>query len=209
MEPNADRLQHKLTTPWEPACPSAFSNGAEDCREDLFPASEIMAVALEVTRTSADLYEMVAMVANHMTSSSGSYEGSLCPPQQSQEAHLRWITEEIAGTDRQVRALESMTLTLRSEIFDLFLQDCGAALRTFKEVTFRLAGIIGPNGAPDSSSSGAEVLSQIMKRLETCSEKVTELPETGLAASYQCLAETAFDLQRQAGKLVGEAVRAA
>ena len=209
MEPIFDNHQHDPPAPWEPASQSTFSNAPEDCRGDLFPASEIMAVALEVTRTSADLYEMVAMVANHLTESPGSGEGSLCPPQQSQQAHLRWITEEIAGTDRQVRSLESMTLTPRSEIFDLFLQDCGAALRTFKEVSFRLSGIIESNGAPDSSFSGAEILSQIMKRLETCSEKVTELPETGLAASYQCLAETAFDLQRQAGKLVGEAVRAA
>ena len=211
MESNGAGHQHEHQAPRGFTPSSALSSGAganiEGRREDLFPASEIMPLALEITRTSADIYEMVAEIARY-SSVPPEVDGTTgCSPLQRHQARLRGITEAIESTELQAQLLESKTGAPRSEIFDLFLEDCRAALATFKEVSERLAGIIGPESSGDPSSTAAEILSQIMKRLENCSKRVIELPETGLAASYQCLAGTAFELQRRAGKLIGGAVR--
>ena len=116
---------------------------------------------------------------------------------------LREITEAIERTENQFWLVESKTVAVRAEILASFLEDCLAALMTFKEVSEHLAEILGSNGKAKSSATAIETLSQIMGLLETCSEKVSGLPGSGLAASSQCLAETAINLKGRVDKLVG------
>jgi hypothetical protein len=128
-----------------------------------------------------------------------------CPQFPQHQAHLREIAETIEKGELQVGLLESRPVTGQPEFLQLFLEDCRVALTTFKDVGGRLAGIIGPDTGGKPSVTAAETLIQIMQVLKACSQRVSGLPETGMAVPSQCLAQTAFSLQKRASKLIGDA----
>lgn len=208
MEPNGDNHQAKHQAGQRfghlPPSSDASANPLGG-RDDYSPASEVMDLAFEITKTSTDVYEMIADMAE-CTQGSSNERGTMgSPERQCQPAALLKIVEAIEATEMRLRLLDSQTITERPEILERFLEDCWAALVTFRGACGRLAEIIELDGWENPSPTASETLAQIMKQLQTCSEKVSDLPGLGLAVSSQCLARTALNLQRQAGKLVEEA----
>ena len=199
---NEDQHQHRApqwVAPWS-ARPSDAGVHADGGREEVFPASQVMDLALAVTQTSAEVYGLVAAVAGALAEPDDD-AATKVPPLRRQLAPLRGIAEAIDETESHLRELESKTVTIRPEILELFLEDCWAALTTFKEVRGLLAGIVELDGSAKPSTTALEILSRIMQHLDNCSKEVSGLTVAGLAASSQCLAETAFNLQNRAGKL--------
>lgn len=175
--------------------------------QDFSPASEAMDLAVQVTNTSADVYEIIADVAKCLPDWSNDYGMMGKPDRQHQPAALLKIVEAIKATEMQLRSLDSQTVTERPEILTGFLEDCWTALTTFREVTGRLAEIIGLDGWENPSSTASETLAEILTQLHACSETVSGLPGSGLAVSTRCMAHTALHLQRQAGRLVDKTDR--
>ena len=171
-------------------------------REEFSLANEVMDLALEVTEASADLYDLIAEVAKFVQESSNQYR-----PNQSQE-HQRQLADALrfveATTKAEIhwRLLDSQTVIERPEILASFLEDCLIALVTFRRACESLTEIIGLDGWEKPSATATETLAMIMELLLTCSEKVSNLPGTGLAVSSQSLARTALNLQHQAGRFV-------
>ena len=200
MESNGDWLQG-LHQPEDVSGP--VNENATGGRHDNLAPTEVMDLAFEVTRSSAAIYELVADLARSLAE----------PPQDNLlvrrlpfDQHfdaLRKITSANENSQRQILQLESKIVSIQPEIFDAFLNDCWAALVVFKEIIGNLAGIIGMDEYSLPTATAVEALIKIMARLETCSEKVYGLPRVGMAVSYQCLVEAAFDLQRHADGLEG------
>lgn len=199
--------EHKHQAPQGFTFPSAHSSDAgvnnEGRRQEDFPASEVMTLALELTQTSAEVYEIIAEMAESLAGPPKGDVTTARTPFPRHLAHLRGITEAIDEAESHLRELESKTVTIRPEILELFLEDCWAALTTFKEVRGLLAGIVELDGSAKPSTTALEILSRIMQHLDNCSKEVSGLTVAGLAVSSQCLAETAINLQNRAGKLAG------
>ena len=209
MDPNCDRYQDNQQADEGfdllPALSGDGNANPNGGRKDHLMASEVMDLAFEVTRTSAEIYEMISDMAEWVQGSSNQYGSMGSPERQRQLAALLRIVGATETTEMRLRLLDSETITERPEILERFFKDCWAALLTFRAVCGRLAEIIGLDGWEKPSATASESLAQIMKQLETCSEKVSDLPGSGLAVSSQCLARTALYLQRQAGKLAEKA----
>ena len=172
-------------------------------------ASEAMALAYGVTRTPTEIYELLAGLAGTWAAPSQAGTEAIQPPFIQHLVPLSKIIAAIEESERRVLLLGSETAGTRHEMFDAFIEDCRAALAAFREASGDLAGIIGPDGSRSPGVTVSETLTSVMKRLETCSERVLRLPETGMAVSYQCLAETAFELRYRAEGLVGRTVNSA
>ena len=198
MESNGDWLQD-LHQPEDVSGP--VNENATGGRHDNLAPTEVMELAFEVTRASAAIYELVADLAGSLAEPPEGGSPTIHPPLQRHLASLLMIMAATQESENRVRRLESKIIGTQPEILDAFLEDCWAALVIFKEAGVNLAGII--DGSTSPAVTATETLIQIMKRLETCSEKVYGLPRVGMAVSYQCLVEAAFDLQRHADGLEG------
>ena len=163
-------------------------------QEDFLPASEVMDLAFEITKTSADVYEMIAGVAECMQRSSNQNESMGSSECQRQPAALLKIVEAIEKTETRLRSLDSQTTNERPEILERFLHDCWTALVAFRGVCGLLSELIGLDGSEKPSATGSETLGQIMEQLQTCSVNVSSLPHF--------LARAALNLQRRVDKLV-------
>lgn len=160
------------------------------------PASEVMSLALQFTGILADVYGMIADMAESIKEPSNNQRSTRRPASQRQIAALLKIAEATEQTETQLRLLDSQTIIERSEILESFLEDCWTALLTFREVCGRLAAIIGLDGWGNPSAAASETLAQIMEQLQTCSEKVSDLPDSALAVSFRRLAGPALNLPR-------------
>lgn len=201
MGPNGYGRQdnHRAGQGFDPL-PALAGEIATRRHNDGLAPSDVMELAFEVTRTSAEIYELVGGLAGSLAEPPEGGSPTIHPPLQRHLASLLMIMAATQESENRVRRLESKIIGTQPEILDAFLEDCWAALVIFKEAGVNLAGII--DGSTSPAVTATETLIQIMKRLETCTIKVLGLPGTGIAVSYQCLAETAFNLQRQAGDLV-------
>ncbi len=187
-----------------PALPGNEDQLANGGRNGNISAPEVMALVSEVTRTSAEIYELIADLAGLLAESA---QGDLPARQAQFRQFLAPLLEIVGSTQRseiRVQLLRSKLSNTDAPLFDAFLEDCWAALMTFKDAGKSLANIIGSDASISPTVTVAETLIQTMKRLDTCSEKVSELPGRGMAVSYQCLAKTAIDLQHIASRLSGE-----
>ena len=172
-------------------------------QKDFLPASEIVGLAIGIAKISADVFDMITAAAEHIQQMSSGHEsesmGSL--GRQGQMVSLLKIVKATDAAGTRLQDLDSLTFTVRPEILELFLEDCGAVLATLREVSGDFAKIMGVDGSIRSLESAAGVLSQTIERLETCSEMIAGFPGAGLAASSQCLVETALKLQSGARNL--------
>ncbi len=174
-------------------------------REDFPLAYEVMDLVLRVTQTSADVYAMIAGTAECMQEPSGNHGTMGSPERRRLNAALFKVEEANKITEAQLRSLDSQTAIERPHILKRFLEDCWATTVSFREVCGLLTEIMELDGWENPSATASDTLLQIMKRLQTTSEKVSGLPGSGLAVSSHCLARTALDLQRRAGRFVEKA----
>lgn len=170
-------------------------------------ASEVMDLAYDVTLASADIYELVAILAECLAESLQSNLPPMHPPIQYHSAPLLNILSAVQKSEVRIRLLESKITGERPENLKAFIQDCWTALGVFNEVGRRLSGVIGINEWAIPQMTISETLIQVMEHMDTCSLIVSGLPATGMAVSTQCLAETAFSLQRHSSDLIEGSTR--
>lgn len=163
-------------------------------------ALEVMNLVYEVTLTSAEIYELVAILAECILDQQSDLP-SMHPPIQE---HLTPLLTILSGTQKsevRVRLLEMTTQGIQTHELDEFLQACGCALDVFNEVGRSLAGVIGLDEWAMPTITASETLVQVMKRLDACSQIISSLPNKGLEVSSRCLVETVFNLQHCANDL--------
>ncbi len=208
MEPNGDRHAAKHQTgKGSGAIPKLSGEGdanADAVKEAQLAASEVMNLVFEVTRTSADIYELVADLADSLAGPTSGQSPEIQPLLHHHRPRLLKIIAAIQGTQRRIQILDPNASGIHPEIFDSFLKDCDEALVTFKEASRNIARIIAMDDSAPYTVTACEILVQVMKRLETCSEIVSGLPEKGMAVFFEFLVETAFNLKNRAGDLVGK-----
>ena len=161
-----------------------------------------MSLAFEITKISADVYAMIAEVAECLQGSSKKSGPTGRNQRQRQLTVVQKIVETFETTRIRLWLLDSRTTTERPEMLKRYLEDCWTALVKFRGVCVRLAGIIRSDGWGKPSAAASESLAQMMEQLGTCSEKVSAIPASGVAVSSHYLAEIASKLRGRATKLV-------
>jgi len=186
--------------------PSGRDVDAAEGMDDSLVASEVMGLTLELTWASAEIYQLVADLAEELGNIQATSQSASRDSFRQFPITLQEIITSNQNSERQIRRLESKIISNHPEILDAYLEDCWAALATCKEVSVNLAMIIGPDTEPQPAVAAARMLIWIMGRLKTCSKRVTGLPGTGIALACQSLLETACALQNRTGELVGKSV---
>ncbi len=168
-------------------------------------ASEVMDLVSEMTRTSAEIYELIADLAGSFVEQPQESRSASNPPFRS---HLDVLLDIISATQRseiRVKILEFKIVSTQPSFLDSLLLDCRLVLEVFKEAGKNLTSVIGWDESTSPQVTVAETLILTMKQVSTCFEQIAALPETGMTVSYQCLLQQALDLQRHVGKLINEA----
>jgi hypothetical protein len=187
-----------------PTLPGDRDANADGVKEAQLAASEVMNIVFEVTRTSTDIYELVADMVESLAGPAIGQSPDGRPLAQQHHHRLLRIFLAIQETQGRIQILDPNAVAIHQKIFDSFLKDCNEALVTFKEASRDIAGIIATDDRAPCTMTVSDILVQTMERLETCSEIVSGLPEKGMAVFFEFLVETAFNLKYRAGDLIGE-----
>ena len=115
---------------------------------------------------------------------------------------LSGICQAIERAKVRFTRLESSNNAMVPAVLETFVGDCRRSLNTFGDVCDDLTQLLErlPEGDLDATGLAIDVLCNLLSKLTPSVERVANLPAAATAASSQCFAVTARDLQLRASR---------
>ncbi|NQW24610.1 MAG: hypothetical protein HQ475_14360 [SAR202 cluster bacterium] len=182
------------------------SNDAPDCNNN---------------RVTEEYVDSISRLDARLAHSSDGFRAAKNPMFQQYIDSLHGITQSIERAQGQFLQLESSNNAMAPAVMESFVGDCRKSLLMFDEVCTELVQLLETNPGskeprsiepsftdsssmePRSIEDAQRTLTELMTKLTPSVARVAQLPATAMAASAQCFAVAARDLQLRAGRFQG------